>query len=165
MPFARRIVEDLGVIDVGDEDRGAPGGDPAGEAAPERDPNPLLDLLLDPVRGPRHELVRALVEQQDRGGVDAEDVDGTAQQLFEQVLELELAECRVAQPVQLPQLLESRRGRRIAGARPEQHLARARDDQAPTVGIHGANPTLRSRRSRARGCRYMPRNSPGHAAA
>ncbi len=48
MPFSRRIRLRIGVIDVGNEDRPPLGRDPPREAPPDRDPDALLDLLLDP---------------------------------------------------------------------------------------------------------------------
>ena len=45
------------MVDVGDEDRDPLGGDPAGEALADRDPNALLDLLLDPLGRARDELL------------------------------------------------------------------------------------------------------------
>ena len=65
-------------------------GDPAGEAAADRDPDALLDLLLDPDRRARDELVRLLVEQQDRARVDLEDLAGADEQRGEQLVELEM---------------------------------------------------------------------------
>jgi hypothetical protein len=50
-------VQDVGVVDVGDEDRHAFGGDPAREPLADRDPNPLLHLLLDALRSPRDPLL------------------------------------------------------------------------------------------------------------
>ena len=68
--LAQDRVEDVGVIDVGDEDRDALGRDPAGEAPADRDPHAALDLLLDPLGRARDELLRLLVEQQNRDRVD-----------------------------------------------------------------------------------------------
>ena len=70
--LAQDRVEDVGVVDVGEDDRPALGRDPAGEAAAERDPDALLDLLLDPSRRAGDELVRRLVEQQERARVAVE---------------------------------------------------------------------------------------------
>ena len=52
--LAQDRVEDVGVVDVLDQDRPPLGRDPAREPAPDRDPDALLDLLLDPLRRPRH---------------------------------------------------------------------------------------------------------------
>ena len=57
--LAQDRVEDVGVVDVGDGDRAALGGDAAGEAAAERDADALLDLLLDPLAPRAHELAVA----------------------------------------------------------------------------------------------------------
>src|SRR5437764_561998 len=58
-------------------DHGAvPRRGPAREAAAGRHADALLDLLLDAERGARHELVRGLVEQENRARVDVEDVAG-----------------------------------------------------------------------------------------
>ena len=62
------------MVDVIEDHRPLVGGDATGEAPADRDPNALLHLLLDPERGPSDELVGALVEQQDRAGVDLEDL-------------------------------------------------------------------------------------------
>ena len=68
--LAQDRIHDVGVVDVGDEDRHALGRDPSREPSSDRDPHALLDLFLDPVRGARDQLLRVLVEQQDRDRVD-----------------------------------------------------------------------------------------------
>ena len=68
--LAQDRIEDVGVVDVGDEDRDAFGRDPAREPAAERDPDAALDLLLDPIGGAGDELLRIGVEQEDRNRVD-----------------------------------------------------------------------------------------------
>ena len=60
------------------------GRDPPREAAPDRDPHALLDLLLDPFGGGRHERLAGLVEQQERGRVRAEGVRDPVEQLLQQ---------------------------------------------------------------------------------
>ena len=72
--LAQERVEDVCVVDVVEDHRPLLGGDPAREAAADRDADALLDLLLDPERGARDELVRLLVEQEDRARVDLEDL-------------------------------------------------------------------------------------------
>ena len=67
-------VEHVGVIDVLDDDRSPLGGDLPREAEPYGDARPALDGLLEPARSPRHELVRRLVEQEERCGVAPERV-------------------------------------------------------------------------------------------
>ena len=82
--LAQDRIEDVGVVDVGDEDRDALGRDPAGEALAERNPHAALDLLLDPLGGAGDELLRGDVEQQDRDGVDRERLLDADQELVEQ---------------------------------------------------------------------------------
>ena len=69
-------VEDVPVIDVVEDHRPLLGRDAPGEAAADRDTDALLDLLLDAERSACDELVRLLVEQEDRAGVDLEDLPG-----------------------------------------------------------------------------------------
>jgi hypothetical protein len=54
------------VVDVRQDHGPPPGRDPTCEAGADRDPNALLDLLLEPDRGARDQLGTLLVEQQDR---------------------------------------------------------------------------------------------------
>jgi hypothetical protein len=61
------------VVDVGDEDGHALGRDSSREPPPDRDPHPLLNLLLDPLGGPSHELVRLSVVEQDGHRVHRQD--------------------------------------------------------------------------------------------
>ena len=51
------------MIDVVEDHRLLARCDPAREAAADGDPNPLLDLLLDPDSRPRDQLIRSLVEE------------------------------------------------------------------------------------------------------
>ncbi len=83
------------MVDVLDRDRAPLGRDPAREAAADRDPDALLDLLLDALGGGRDERFAAFVEQQERGGVGAEDLGDALQQLVEQRVEREVAESDV----------------------------------------------------------------------
>ena len=72
-PFpAQDRVEHVRVADVVDDHGLLQGGDATGEPAPDRDAHAGLDLLLDPDGRGRDELVRVLVEQQHRAGVDLE---------------------------------------------------------------------------------------------
>ena len=93
--LAQDRVEHVGVIDVGEDHRPPLGRDPAGEAAADRDANALLDLLLDPDRGPRNQLVGALVDEEHRARVRVEDVADAREQHREQVVELEVRERRI----------------------------------------------------------------------
>ena len=82
--LAQDRVEDVGVVDVGDGDGAAFGGDASGEAAAERDPHALLDFFFDALGGAGVQGVA--LEQEDRDGVDLHDVGDPLQQLLEQVL-------------------------------------------------------------------------------
>ena len=62
------------MVDVLEDDRPLLGGDPTREAPAYRDADSLLDLFFDSERGAGDELVRLLVEQEDRAGVDFEDL-------------------------------------------------------------------------------------------
>src|SRR5581483_3502253 len=94
-----------GLVDVG-EDHGAPlGGDASREAPPHRNANPLLDLLLDADRRARDELVRRRVEQQNRRRIRAENFADAAEELPEQLLEIEQRERRVGDKLHALELL------------------------------------------------------------
>jgi hypothetical protein len=103
--LAQDRVEHVGVVDVRQDDWAALRGDAAGEAAADRDPDALLDLLLDPDGGARHELVRVGVEQQDRARVHVEERGDPSEQLREQLLDLEMGEGRVGDRLQTDELL------------------------------------------------------------
>ena len=93
--LAQDRVEDVGVVDVGDRDRAPLGRDAAGEALAERDPHARLDLLLDALRRRRHQLARALLEQQEGRRVRVQDRRDAVQQRVEQLVERQVAERRV----------------------------------------------------------------------
>ena len=92
MLLAQDRVEDRVLVDV-DHQRPCLDRDPPGEAGAERDPH--ADLLLDPERRARNQLVRLLVEEQNRAGVGAKDVADSRQQDPEQLAHLEMRERRV----------------------------------------------------------------------
>ena len=87
------------MVDVRDEHRAPLGGDPPGEAMPHRDPDPLLDLLLDPLRGAGAQHAAVVVEQQDRRRVRPQDVGDPLEQLVQQVLERQGGQRRVGDPL------------------------------------------------------------------
>ena len=91
MPFSRRIgFVDVRVVDIGDENGDALGGDPTGEPLAEWNPHALLDLLLDAAGGAGDELIGRGVVEQDRHRVDAERDADPLEQLLEQCVEAEL---------------------------------------------------------------------------
>ena len=93
------------MVDVVEDHRALLGGDPAGEAPAHRDSDALLDLLLDAERRTRDELVSALVEQQDRAGVDLEDLTSALEQRGEQVVEAQVGQRGVSYRLQPPDVL------------------------------------------------------------
>ena len=98
-------VEDVRVVDVVEDHRPLLGGDPAGEAPADRDADALLDLLLDAERRARDELVRLLVEQQDRARVYLEDLAGAVEQGREQLVEAQMRQRGVRDRLQPPDAL------------------------------------------------------------
>ena len=108
-------VQDVGVVDVGDEDRPASGRDASREAPAERDAHAALDLLLETLGGACDELAGVVVEQQDGDGVDTEDVLRAGQQLVEQGLQGQLGQRGIRQPVDV---LELARRPSMAGSSP-----------------------------------------------
>ena len=108
--LAQDRVEDVGVVDVGDLDRPALGGDPAGEAAADGDPHALLDLLLKPLGRARGEHAAVLLEQQDRDGVDRQDRAHAIEQRVQQLVQWQRRECSVGDLLEVAQL-----GRAVSG--------------------------------------------------
>ena len=90
--LAQDRVEDVGVVDVLDRDRGPGGGDAAGEAAADRDAHALLDLLLDALGGACAEHLAARLEQEDRGRVDVQDLGDALEQLDQQLVRRQVGE-------------------------------------------------------------------------
>jgi hypothetical protein len=129
--LAQDRVEDVGVVDVVDRDRALLGGDAAGEAAAERDLHALFDLLLDPLGRARVQPVA--LEQEDRDGVDLEDLRDPLEQLVEELLLREVGERRVGDLLDRSQLAgdELRCLARVALVRVELRL---RDRERGAVG-------------------------------
>ena len=96
--LAQDRVEDVGVVDVGDGDGAALGGDAAREAAAEGDAHALFDFLLDALGGAG--VQRLALEQEDRDGVDLHDVGDPLQQLLQQVLLRQVGQRRIGHPLQ-----------------------------------------------------------------
>jgi hypothetical protein len=88
--LAQDRIEDVGVVDVGDEDRDPLGGDASREPPPDRDSHAALHLLLESPGGLRDQLLACLVEQQDGDGVDRQRLLHATQQLIQEVVELQL---------------------------------------------------------------------------
>ena len=101
--LAQDRVEHVGVIDVVEDHRLPVRRDAAREATADRDPNTPLDLLLDPDRCPRDELVRLLVQQQDSARVDTEDLAGAKKERRQESVELQVRERRIRERLELSQ--------------------------------------------------------------
>ena len=71
--------------DVVEHDRRPRRRDPPGEAGPDRHPHPLLDLLLEAPRRPRHEVGAPTVEEQDGGHVGADPVADVVEEVVERI--------------------------------------------------------------------------------
>jgi hypothetical protein len=103
--LAQDRVVDVRLGEVQDSHRAARGGDAAGEAASDRDPDPALHLLLQSLRGARDERAVVVLEQEDRRGVDPEDPDDAREQLVEQALERQIGERRVRDALEIAEPL------------------------------------------------------------
>ena len=82
-------VGDGGGVDPLQSERPAGGGDPAGEADPDRDAHAVAHLDLDAAGRPGDELAGALVEQEDGGGVRVEQRRDLVEQVVEQAVDVE----------------------------------------------------------------------------
>src|SRR4029077_3547182 len=80
-------------------------GNPACEAAADRDPDTLLDLLLDPYRGAGDELVPLHVEQEHGARVDLERLLRADEEGGEQFVEIQVSESGVGQRLEPPESL------------------------------------------------------------
>src|SRR5260221_3657069 len=56
-PYTTLFRSHVGIVDIVEHDRPALSRHAAREPLPDRDPHPLLNLLLDPDRGPHNELL------------------------------------------------------------------------------------------------------------
>jgi hypothetical protein len=97
-------VRDRGCVDALETNRAPGGGDPTGEAAPDRNSHAFAHLFLDPAGGGGDELLLVLGEQQDGGTVGIECFLHASQQFIEQVVDLELRDRRVGQRLQALEL-------------------------------------------------------------
>lgn len=68
------------MVHLGEHDRRARRGDPPRESRTHRYPHPTLHRLFEPFRGGGDELVGLLVVEEDRGGVDREDLADALEQ-------------------------------------------------------------------------------------
>jgi hypothetical protein len=103
IPVARKRVQHVRVIVIRQEQRPPLGRDPTREAGTERDPHPLLDLLLDPNRRPGDQLAALGIQQQDRHRVDLEQRLRPLEQGRQQVVEAQMRKRRIGHKLQPPQ--------------------------------------------------------------
>ncbi len=89
-------VQDGAVIDLVEGDRLPLGGDATGEPFAHGDADAAFHLLLDALGGPGHELVPRLVQQEDGGRVDVEDLADPFEQLVQEVVDGEVGKGGVA---------------------------------------------------------------------
>jgi hypothetical protein len=93
------------VVDVRQHHRPPLRRHPTREARAHRDPHPLLDLLLDPHRRPRDQLVRLLVQQQNRERIHLQNRPDPPQQLPQQILQLQMRQGGVGDRLELLEAL------------------------------------------------------------
>lgn len=79
--LAQERVDYFGAAEILDHDRAHLGGDLSGEPSRNGYLDALADLLLQTARSTRDEHLAVLVEQKDRGGVDAENAARSLEQL------------------------------------------------------------------------------------
>ena len=84
--LAQQRVDELGVLEIGDAHRLARAGDPAGEPLAHPDADTALHLLLEALRCARDERAPVVLQQQDRGRIDVEDLDDAVEQLVQEPL-------------------------------------------------------------------------------
>ena len=98
-------VRDGGGVHARQSDGLHAGGDRSGEPVAERDSHALADLLLQPARSARNEIIRARVAQQDRGRVGDECGPDPVQQLGEQVVDVEARQLDIGYCQQMRQTI------------------------------------------------------------
>ena len=134
--LAQDRVQDVGVVDVVEDHRAALAADAAREAAAHGDPHALLDLLLDPDRGARHQLVRLLVQQEDAQVSAARMSRILGSSTVEQLAHLEVLKRGVGDRLDV---LDPRRAPRA----PRRTAAHARYREPPGPPRAGATPRPR----------------------
>ena len=125
-----------------------------GEASADRDADSALHLLLEADRGARNELRPGLVEQQHGSGVGVEQLTRPAEELGEQLVELEVAERGVGHRLEA---LQAHPGLALGREEPrvlDGDRRRVRDD-LEQVDVLGGE------RRAARACRRAARPGPG----
>jgi hypothetical protein len=83
------------------DDRTLLGGDTAGEALADRHAEAALDFFLEAARRARNQLVRLLVEQEDRRGVGGQDLRDPVQQGGEQPVQVQVSQRSLCDPLEI----------------------------------------------------------------
>ena len=103
--LAQDRVQHVGVVDVVEHDRSPFGGDPAREAAADRDPHALLDLFLEPDRRPRDQLVSEVVPEKNCGRVGVEHVPDSREELTQELVQVQVRQRRIRDELDSPETL------------------------------------------------------------
>jgi hypothetical protein len=110
--LAQDRVEDVGMVDVVDDDGAPLRRDPACEALSHRDADALLDLLFDALGGPRDQLARAFVEEEERARIGLQGLRDAVEERREQLVEVQMRESRIGDGLNPKQALLARCRRR-----------------------------------------------------
>jgi hypothetical protein len=102
------------VVDLPQNDGTLFRGDLPSEASSDRDPDSLLDLLLESLGRARDELRPNLVQEQDRGGVRVERLSHPDEQLVKQIFNGEVREGSVGYRLNAAELIQRRLRRDVA---------------------------------------------------
>jgi hypothetical protein len=99
--FTEQRVERLEgrIIEVGYDDRLFGGSYRSREASPDRQPEAAVHLLLETLCRTRRQRPAVVLDEQHRGRVDPEDLLDPVEQLAEQIVEVEVGERGVGQPL------------------------------------------------------------------
>jgi hypothetical protein len=94
-------VDGVARLEVVDGDGPPLCGDSSCESLTDGHAEANLDLFLEASCSSRRQLVRLLVEQQDRGGVDIEDLDDANEKRLEKPIELQVRKSRLGDPLEV----------------------------------------------------------------
>jgi hypothetical protein len=97
-------VQHVAVIDVVQDDRPPPGGDPASETLADRDPHALPDLLFQTAGRGGDKLTPRAVQQQHRHHVGVQDLLDARQQLGEKVIRAQIRQRRIGHRPDIPEI-------------------------------------------------------------
>jgi hypothetical protein len=103
--FQQDRVQHMAVVDLVQDDRPLIGGDAAGEARADRDPDALGDLFLKTAGRGGDQLTSRAVKQQHRGGIGIHRLPHPAQQRGEEVTGVEVGQRRIRHRPDVPELV------------------------------------------------------------